>query len=191
MIDLDDPIALLLATVTELTKAGLEHAVYGGLALAMYGEPRETKDADVAVAHVSLAAAQAALSRIGATVVPAFDSVPFGGLRISRLSLLGAGKLNTVDLVTPTSPGYAARVQARVLRGRLEGQELRVVSPEDFVVLKILSTREHDLQDARSVMMSLGTKLDRAVIIDEIRALAAELPAHDVVARAAAVGLTE
>jgi len=135
VIDLDDPIALLLATVTELTKAGLEHAVYGGLALAMYGEPRETKDADVAVAHVSLAAAQAALSRIGATVVPAFDSVPFGGLRISQLSL-GAGKLNTVDLVTPTSPGYAARV----LRGRLEGQELRVVSPEDFVVLKILST---------------------------------------------------
>jgi len=40
-------------------------AVYGGLALAAYGEPRETKDADFAVASVNTEIAMNALSRAG------------------------------------------------------------------------------------------------------------------------------
>ncbi|HUH00633.1 MAG TPA: hypothetical protein VML75_01485 [Kofleriaceae bacterium] len=48
-VDLNDPIAVLLAAVEALRAAGLDGAVYGGLALAVYGEPRETRDADLVV----------------------------------------------------------------------------------------------------------------------------------------------
>ena len=41
-IDLDDPIALMLAAAAALQRSGTECAAYGGLALGMYGEPRET-----------------------------------------------------------------------------------------------------------------------------------------------------
>ena len=46
-IDLNDPVAVLLAALQALERAGIEAAAYGGLALAVYGEPRETKDAEI------------------------------------------------------------------------------------------------------------------------------------------------
>ena len=49
MLDLTDPTATVLMVVQALRDCGLDAAVYGGLALAAYGEPRETKDADLAV----------------------------------------------------------------------------------------------------------------------------------------------
>ena len=41
-IDLNDPVAVLVAASQALERANLEAAAYGGLALAVYGEPRET-----------------------------------------------------------------------------------------------------------------------------------------------------
>ena len=52
-IDLDDPVALMLAASSACERAGLEVAAYGGLAAGAYGEPRETRDADLAVTSVS------------------------------------------------------------------------------------------------------------------------------------------
>lgn len=37
-------------------------------------------------------------------------------------------------------------------------------SPEDFVLFKLLSTRERDLADARSVIRSLASDLDRVLV---------------------------
>jgi hypothetical protein len=58
-IDLADPTAVLIATSQALESAGLQIATCGGLALAMFGEPRETKDADLAVAGINAADAEA------------------------------------------------------------------------------------------------------------------------------------
>lgn len=182
-LDLDDPTAVLVAAVRALNAAGIEALVYGGLALATYGEPRETRDADLAVFGTSAAAGHAALNGMGQTVVPAFEDQRFGGLSISRLTLLGGGKLNTVDSVTPRSARYAAAMMGRPIRGALDGQELAIVSPEDFVLLKVLSTREHDLEDARTVLTALAGRLDDALIASEVKTLAAEIPDHDVLGR--------
>ena len=179
-IDLDDPIALMLAAAASFEEAGIEAAAYGGLTLGMYGEPRETRDADLAVASVDPEVARAALDAIGVMVVTAFANVKFGGCDVSRLSLLGGGQLNTVDLVRPRSARYGAAMMARVLRGTLRGQELRVVSPEDFVILKVLATRERDLEDARSVVEKQRARLDRSLLEAEIAQLADELADHDI-----------
>lgn len=51
--DLNDPttVALLAADAFEAT--GRAYALYGGLLTAAYGEPRETRDADLAVVDAS------------------------------------------------------------------------------------------------------------------------------------------
>lgn len=182
-LDLDDPTAVLLAAVDAFEQAGLQVAAYGGLILAAYGEPRETRDADLAVAHVSCGEAIAALRAAGLDVTSTFEDVRFGGNTLTRVTLIGGGALNTVDLVTPRSNRFAELVVSRSVRGQLRGRALSIVTPEDFVLLKILSTRDRDLEDARSVVGHLGDALDRSQIADEGTVLADEIPDHDVLGR--------
>jgi hypothetical protein len=184
-IDLNDPIAVLLAATRSLEAAGFQSAAYGGLALAMYGEPRETKDADLAVSGVTIAQADTAFRLSGFDLIRSFDGMRFGGQTVSRLTLVGGvgGSLNTIDLVEPRSPRYAREVQARALYTVLRNQALRVVSPEDFVILKILAPRERDVEDARTVMRALGGRLNISLIEDTLGALASEILDHDVTSR--------
>jgi hypothetical protein len=102
-IDLDDPIALMLVAAAALERSGTKCAAYGGLALGMYGEPRETRDADFTVTAVDLEHARLALADLGVDVIIAFSNVRLGGCEVSRLSLVGGSQVNTVDLVTPRS----------------------------------------------------------------------------------------
>ena len=44
--ELDDPTALALLAAEAPSRARIEHALYGGLLLAAYGEARETRDAE-------------------------------------------------------------------------------------------------------------------------------------------------
>lgn len=179
-IDLDDPIALMLVAAAALDRSGVKCAAYGGLALGMYGEPRETRDADFAVTGVDVERARLALSDLGVDVVVAFSNVRFGGCDVSRLSLVGGTQVNTVDLVIPRSSRFAENVFRRAVTGSLRGHEIRATSPEDFVILKVLATRERDLEDARSVMETQGTRLDEALIRGEIEKLIEEIPDHDI-----------
>jgi hypothetical protein len=108
-LDLNDPTAVLLATADALTRAGLSVATYGGLALAAYGAPRETKDADLATVSATGDAAAEALRLAGIDALMAFDRIRFGGNRVTRLTLLpgaNATGLNTADLVEPLSSRY-------------------------------------------------------------------------------------
>ena len=179
-IDLDDPIALMLVAAAALERSGTECAAYGGLALGMYGEPRETRDADFAVTGVDVERARIALAELGVEVVVAFSSLRFGGCDVSRLSLVGGNQANTVDLVSPRSSRFAANVLRRAVTGSLRGREIRAISPEDFVILKVLATRERDLEDARSVIETQRARLDEALIRKEIEQLIEEIPDHDI-----------
>lgn len=182
-IDLDDPIALMLGASLAFERAGIVAAAYGGLTLGMYGEVRETRDADLAIGGVDAEAARGALDAIGVMVVIAFADIQFGGCTLTRLSLVGGGQLNTVDLVTPRSSRYTDAMLGRSVVGQLRGEELRVVAPEDFVILKVLATRDRDLEDARSVVDKLRGRLDDTLIEREIATLAGEITDHDIRAR--------
>lgn len=185
MIDLNDPTAVLLRTFQALEHASLASAVCGGLALAVYGEPRETKDADLAIAGVPIADAKTALEKSGVDVLLAFERVQFGGLFVSRLTLFRGlgGSLNVADLIEPRSERYAEQVLARAITGPLRGHEVRVVSPEDFVLLKILATRERDLSDAVSVLRRFAGDIELPAIESEIQQLASEITDHDILQR--------
>jgi len=190
MIDLTDPTATLLLVVRALRDRGIEAAVYGGLALAAYGEPRETKDADLAVVGVSAAQGEDALRKAGLDVLVTFDRVPFGGNLVTRLTVIGGAGLtglNTADLVEPRSARYAQCALARAIDASVRGEAVRVVSPEDFVIFKALSTRERDLEDAATVVRALGPALDMAAVQREAALLAGEIADHDTPGRLARI----
>ncbi len=132
------------------------------------------------------ARAAAAFEGTGVLVSVTFERVPFGGLWRSRIAVIGDGAtegLNMVDLVQPRSARFAVAVLARAVEAPLRGQTIRVVAPEDFVLLKVISTRESDLTDAASVLAREPDALDQSLIEQEIGQLAEEIPDHDVRAR--------
>ena len=71
----------------------------------------------------------------------------------------------------------------RSLAGTLRNQALRVVTPEDFVIFKALSTRERDIEDAVTVVRSLRDRLDMPALEAEIVRLASEISDHNVEGR--------
>jgi hypothetical protein len=83
-VNLNDPVATALRTADALGRAGHRYALFGGLLLAAYGEPRETRDVDIAVVDLSADAARQALEAAGINGVVSFDGVTFGGLRAQR-----------------------------------------------------------------------------------------------------------
>ena len=184
--DLNDPTAVATLAAEAFERAGHLYALYGGLLVAAYGEPRETRDADFAVVDLTLAEAARVLRNAGVETQSAFESVRFGGLLISRLTLLGSASfsgLNTIALVRPRSARYAAEAVSRSVAGPLLGRSVRVLSIEDFLLFKALSTRERDLEDAASALRRSRGLADTAWIDSELRLLADEIPDVDVKSR--------
>ena len=137
--------------------------------------------ADLAVVRGDAAATASLLTRhLGVGCRVAFDRQRFGGLAISRITVIEGDDLNTLDLVEPSDTAYAARALARSLPSTLRGRELRVLTPEDFVLFKVLSTRELDVENATSVLRGLGGELDHELLLSEIDALAANVAAHPI-----------
>ncbi len=200
--DLNDPTTVALLAAEAFAAEGHPYALYGGLLTAAYGEPRETRDADLAVVELTAEAGCQALVTAGVQVTIAFENTIFGGLSLSRLTLLGgrpdsvddgepggmaATGLNTVDLVRPRSRRYAALAVQRAAMSTLRDRPLRVLTLEDFILFKLLSTRDRDLEDAGAAMRRSQEALDRVLLDDERAALAAELPDVDVEGRWAAI----
>lgn len=188
--DLEDPTSVTLAVAAALEGAGIEAAVYGGLALAAYGEPRETKHADFAVVGVEGVSVHDVLVAAGLGPSLSFEGVRFGGNDITRFALFGSTGttgVNVVDLVRPRSMRYARCVLDRSLTGTLRDQAVRLVAPEDFVLLKILSTRDRDIEDAQSVVASIGARLELSLIREELARLEVEIAGHDIRGRCARV----
>ena len=188
--DLNDPTTVALLAADAFAAAGHAYALYGGLLTAAYGEPRETRDADLAVVDVSADAAREALSAARARTLIAFEGVTFGGLTVSRLTLLGTTGdtgLNTIDLVQPRSARYAALAVRRAAVSILRSRSVRVLTLEDFILFKVLSTRDRDVEDARAARRRSGAALDTRALETEIAQLATEIKDVDVRGRWAAI----
>ena len=178
-VDLTDPTTAALVAVEAAERTGRGYALYGGLLLAAYGEPRETRDVDLAVTSLDADAIRAALDAMGVRTGANFEGVTFGGLVLDRVNVIGGDDLglNTIDLVRPASDRYAADALDRSIEAPLRDRSVRVLSPEDFVLFKLLSTRDRDLDDAVSVLRRSGGQVDREGLNREVERLAGELPA--------------
>ena len=115
--DLTDPTAVALPAARALEANRLPYALYGGLMLAAYGEPRETRDAELAVARVSPAQAREAFASAGLMTSVSFSETAFGGLRI-RLKALSTRERDLDDaasVLVRTSSGLDLEMVDREL----------------------------------------------------------------------------
>lgn len=145
-----DLIAELEQLVDALEREHVEYAVCGGLALAIHGHPRATKDIDLLVPPELVARVREVARQLGFDV-PARPMI-FGlaaGVRrpVDRISKLDeeTGALLSLDLIHAV--GELATIWSSRVRYQLPSREIVVVSREGLVTMKTIAGRPQDLAD--------------------------------------------
>lgn len=135
----------LRSVLTALDEGGVDYALVGGLAVAVWGAPRATKDIDLLVQPDTLAQAMSAVRTRGFT----FEALPFefqDGMSLRRVNKVDQeGNIMTVDFILVDrnlAPAWASR--SRLPFG--EGYVV-VVSREALIGMKALAARPQDIAD--------------------------------------------
>lgn len=127
-------LAVLDEAVTTLDRAEIPHAVMGGVAMAMLGRPRWTQDVDIFVRPSDATRALAALGDAG------FETQETNPLWLYKAIKQGV----LVDVLFRSSGDIYLDEEMIERRITLEfhGLALRVVPPEDMLVIKALAATE-------------------------------------------------
>ena len=138
----------LMALAAELARSDVAYALVGGLAVAVWGAPRATRDIDLLVRADALPGALEAAERCG------FDlrALPMrfrDGMQLQRVSRAAAGQLLTVDFIMATEelePVWQSRRELQTETGALW-----VVSREALIQMKVAAGRPQDLADVEKL----------------------------------------
>ncbi len=144
----------LLEVVEVLDSAGIQHALAGGLAVAVHGAPRATADIDLLVRPERAEDAVRELKAAGF----GFEALrqTFGdGTAMRRVSRVRDGETLTVDLLEASGELEAA-LTSREIRTIEDGRTLSVVSRAMLIAMKVRAGRPQDLADVERL-----TELDR------------------------------
>lgn len=145
----------LFAVHEVLDGAGVQHALCGGLAANLYREElRATSDVDIAV----VADGARVVELVDVFAAAGWKSEPYREqLRLSRASH------PRVDCIVATTDYERAAIE-RAVSARIEGRSIKVLTPEDLVVLKLVAGRARDYEAVAAIINSRGRTLDVAYI---------------------------
>jgi hypothetical protein len=130
--------------VQELDRAGVDYAVVGALAVAIWGAPRATTDIDVLVSQDQVEAAIRVAEGCGFTL-PALPMKFRDGTEVRRFSKVEGGQLLTLDFLLAND----TLLPAWQSRQRIDGGEgpIWVVSRDALIQMKVTANRQQDLFD--------------------------------------------
>lgn len=143
----------------DLTRAHVDFALIGGLAVSVRTEPRFTRDADFAVAVERDAEAEALIQRLRASgyeITALVEQEAVGRLATVRLALRGEAEGPVMDLLFASSG-----IEGEVVAGAnpielLPGLTVKVACLAHLIALKVLSRdddrRPQDLVDLRALL---------------------------------------
>jgi Nucleotidyltransferase of unknown function (DUF6036) len=173
------PVADLLADLAgALEGAGVSWFLFGAQAAILHGAARLTADVDVTVrlppslSNVALAEAlerQRFRRRIA-------DSLFTEKTRV--LPLVHLPTTLPVDIVL-AGPGIEDQFFDRVQVREIGSVPVRVASPEDIIVMKVLAGRPKDIDDVMAITAAYAEELDRAYIEVTLVALEQALSQSD------------
>lgn len=149
------------AIADALERRKIPYAIGGAIALGFYAPPRATVDVDV---NIFVAGGQRFEKALGALndsgFVPEAESAVL--LRQAREEGQFRGRVQgmRVDVFVATVPFYR-ELRRRVRNAVLLGRPLKILSPEDLLVLKLMFFRRKDLADAEALLRDQGAALDR------------------------------
>lgn len=150
-----------------LDEAGIPSMVIGGVAVGTWGDPRVTRDVDLKV----LLGRQDA-DRLLALLSPDYVSLlpdPYLALRKQAVLFVEDHAGVRLDLLLAETPYDIEAIR----RGRdvevAPDVTIRLCSPEDLIIYKMILTRPRDHEDARNVIRRQGHALDDRYVLHWLR----------------------
>lgn len=150
-----------------LRARGILSAVIGGVAVAVWGEPRVTRDVDIKVL-LGRDAAPRLLEAIG----PDYTSLqpePLAALARSGVLFVQDACGTRLDLLLADVSFDTEAIQRAREVTLQPGLAAWVCSPEDLIIYKLISTRQRDHADAESVIRRQGDALDDQYVVTWLR----------------------
>ncbi|MFP4500377.1 MAG: hypothetical protein ACLFTT_05205 [Candidatus Hydrogenedentota bacterium] len=161
---------------------GWEFCIIGGLAVAQWGEPRTTLDADM-----TLLTGWGEEEPYVRALLEAFEPRMPGAREFAisrRVLLIRASNGKDVDIALGALPFEEEMVQRAVNIGFGPGVVLPCCMPEDLFVMKAFADRPRDWTDAEGIAVRQKGTLDKAYILRHLAALSALKDSPDILARA-------
>jgi hypothetical protein len=136
------------------------YATMGGIAVRVYGIPRATYDIDftLALGRQRLPELYGGLAELGYSVPPSYDSGwvdTVAGMPLVKARIYLEGRGIDIDLFLAESP-FQEELLARRRQERLDELAIWFVSPEDLILLKLLSFRPRDVADIGDILFTQG-----------------------------------
>jgi hypothetical protein len=171
-----------LSSVAALCRTlNLRWYLFGGQAALLYGVARLSADVDITVlageTDRDALLANVVNGELRARPLDAGEFCQQNGLIpcVHRPSGL------TVDLVLGRSGGLEEGIEQRALIHTLDGVETIVASPEDIILLKLLSGAGQDLEDVRIMAKALSGVLDQHALVEQLRLAESALQRRDLI----------
>ena len=158
----EEVLAVLAETTKALEGAGIAYMFIGGLPLAVYGRPTPIADLDVMIKHEDVEKALDALEGAG------FETKDPAENWLHKAAKEGV----LVDLITRSEGDLFIddEMLERTVQTEYKGQQVRLVSPEDLLVMKAVAHEEdtpHYWHDAITIIV--GRDLDWNYLVRRAR----------------------
>jgi len=167
----------LLAICRFLKQKNIPYMVIGGMANAVWGEPRATLDIDI-----TIWVEDAKIEDVIESLRPVFKVLPENpGEFIFKTRVLPIATQSDIriDLLFGMLH-FEETAISRAIEKDIQGTPVRFCTAEDLVLHKIISDREKDLHDAENIIARQKNKLDIAYLEPRINELAEILEKPDI-----------
>lgn len=170
----------IVEIVGVLEALNIDYMLIGGIANAVWGEPRATVDVDVTITVDEESLADT-IAQLGQRLqIAVTDPVPF----VRQTRVLPVDTQNGVrgDVIFAVLPFEIAAVR-RARTVRLAGRDIRVVTPEDLILMKVISERPRDVTDAEGLTRRRLDELDLGYLDPLVREMATLLERPEILER--------
>ena len=158
----------------------IDYAVVGGIANAVWGEPRATLDVDVTVSVENAKLDEAIASIVERFTSPVSDARSF--VQQTRVLPLDTADGVRIDVIFALLPFELDAIR-RARKVPIAGRVVAIVTPEDLVIMKIISERPRDLADAEAIVRRRIAELDRDYVEPRVRELSTLLQREEILER--------
>jgi hypothetical protein len=150
-----------------LQEADIPSIVIGGVAVALWGEPRVTRDIDF-----KILAGREDADRLLALLKPDYTPLlpdPQRALLEQAMVFVQDADEIRLDLLLADTPYDVEAIRRGRTVGIDPGGAIRVCSPEDLIIYKLISTRLRDHEDAATVVRRQADALDDHYVFHWLR----------------------
>jgi hypothetical protein len=172
--------AALLEVAAILDEWRIPYMLIGGLAVAQWGEPRATLDVDVTV-WVGADQFEAVVARLASRLVPRTKK-PEEFARRTRVLPVNSSNGIPVDIVFAQWP-FEAEAIGQAVERTVSGASIRVANLEYLLLLKLVSDRPRDLEDAAALLRRHQGNVDYSALEPQLSEIAEALDQPEIVDR--------